>query len=77
MIAEVHARAAPGVAIVGRRSPELAEHAEEIFYVPFIDPNLQVPLSAVPLHLFAHQLGREQALNVDQPRNLAKTGTVE
>jgi glucosamine 6-phosphate synthetase-like amidotransferase/phosphosugar isomerase protein len=63
--------------LVGRRSPELAEHAEQIFYVPFIDPILQVPLPAVPLHLFAHQVARERALNVDQPRNLAKTGTVE
>jgi glutamine---fructose-6-phosphate transaminase (isomerizing) len=64
-------------AVIGRRSPELAEHAEHIFYVPSIDPILQVPLPAVALQPFAHRVCHVQALNVDQPRNLAMTATVE
>jgi len=76
-VAEVQARGAPVVAIASRRSLELAEHAEHIFYLPRIDPILQVPLAAVPLQLFAYHVARARALDVDQPRNLAKTVTVE
>ena len=57
-----------------RRSPSYAEH---VFYVPRTDPLLQVVLAIVPLQLFAYHLARARALNVDQPRNLAKTVTVE
>jgi glucosamine--fructose-6-phosphate aminotransferase (isomerizing) len=39
-------------------------------------PLLQVVLAIVPLQLFAYHLARARALNVDQPRNLAKTVTV-
>lgn len=55
----------------------LAEHAEHTFYVPAIDPILQVPLATAPLQLFASHVARERALNADQPRNLATTVTVE
>jgi len=60
----------------GRRSAEPAEQAVHIFYVPCIDPMLQVPLAAVPLQPFAHHVGPARALTVGQPRNLAKTVTV-
>ena len=76
-LAEVGARGAPVVEIAGRRSLELAEHADHIFYLPCIDPVLQIPLAAVPLQLFAYHVARARALNVDRPRNLAKTVTVE
>jgi glucosamine--fructose-6-phosphate aminotransferase (isomerizing) len=76
-VAEVQARGAPVVAIAGRRSLELAEHAEHVFYVPCIDPVLQIPLAVVPLQLFAYHVACARTLNVDQPRNLAKTVTVE
>ncbi|MGH2886874.1 MAG: hypothetical protein ACRDPA_29980 [Solirubrobacteraceae bacterium] len=42
-----------------------------------IDPILQVPIAVVPLRLFAHHVARARALNLDQPRNLAKAVTVE
>jgi glucosamine--fructose-6-phosphate aminotransferase (isomerizing) len=76
-VAEVQARGAPVVAIAGRKSVELAEHAEHSLYLPCIDPILQVPLAVVPLQLFAYHVARARALNVDRPRNLAKTVTVE
>jgi glucosamine 6-phosphate synthetase-like amidotransferase/phosphosugar isomerase protein len=46
------------MAIAGRRSLVLAEHAEHTLYVPSIDPILQVPLAAVPLQLFAYHVAR-------------------
>ena len=57
---------------------EIAEHAEHVVYVPATPtPLLQVVLAIVPLQLFAYHLARARGLNVDQPRNLAKTVTVE
>jgi glutamine---fructose-6-phosphate transaminase (isomerizing) len=76
-IAEVRARGALVVAVGSEGSKELAEHAESVFYVPCVDPVLQIPLAIVPLQLFAYHVARARGLNVDQPRNLAKTVTVE
>ena len=77
-LSEVRARGAQRVR--GRIAPdatEIGEHADHVFYVPKTDPLLQVVLAIVPLQLFAYHLARARALNVDQPRNLAKTVTVE
>ena len=76
-LAEVRARGARVLAIASEGFKEIAEHAEHIFYIPRTDPLLQVPLAIVPLQLFAYHLARARGLNVDQPRNLAKTVTVE
>ena len=76
-LAEVRARDAQVLAIATEGFKEIAEHAEDIFYIPRTDPLLQVPLAIVPLQLFAYHLARARGLNVDQPRNLAKTVTVE
>jgi glutamine---fructose-6-phosphate transaminase (isomerizing) len=76
-LSEVRARDARVLAVAGEGCKEIAEHAEHIVYVPRTDPLLQVVLAIVPLQLFAYHLARARALNVDQPRNLAKTVTVE
>ncbi|MGA2926075.1 MAG: glutamine--fructose-6-phosphate transaminase (isomerizing) [Solirubrobacteraceae bacterium] len=76
-ISEVRARGARVLAVATAGCKEIAEHAEHIVYVPRTDPLLQVVLAIVPLQLFAYHLARARALNVDQPRNLAKTVTVE
>ena len=76
-LSEVRARGARVLAVATEGCKELAEHAEHVFYVPRTDPLLQVVLAIVPLQLFAYHLARARALNVDQPRNLAKTVTVE
>jgi glucosamine--fructose-6-phosphate aminotransferase (isomerizing) len=55
----------------------VAEHAEEVLYVPRTDPLLQPILAIIPLQLLAYRIARLRGLNVDQPRNLAKTVTVE
>ncbi|MBV8927531.1 MAG: glutamine--fructose-6-phosphate aminotransferase, partial [Mycobacteriaceae bacterium] len=64
-------------AIASEGCKQIAEHAEHVFYVPAADSLLQVAVAVVPLQLFAYHLARARGLNVDQPRNLAKTVTVE
>jgi glucosamine--fructose-6-phosphate aminotransferase (isomerizing) len=76
-ISEVRARGAQVVAIASEGCREIAEHAEHVIYIPNADPLLQVVLGIVPLQLFAYHHARGRGLNVDQPRNLAKTVTVE
>ena len=74
---EVRARGAHVLAVAGDGFKEVAEHAEYVSYVPRTDALLQVVLAVVPLQLFAYDIARARGLNVDQPRNLAKTVTVE
>jgi glutamine---fructose-6-phosphate transaminase (isomerizing) len=76
-ISEVRARGARVFAVAGEGSKEVAEHAEQVVYVPRTDVLMQSLLAIVPLQLFAYYIARARALNVDQPRNLAKTVTVE
>jgi glucosamine--fructose-6-phosphate aminotransferase (isomerizing) len=76
-IAEVQARGAHVIAIAMEGHKQLAEQAEEILYVPQTDPLLASLVALVPLQLLAYEIARRRGLNVDQPRNLAKTVTVE
>ena len=76
-IAEVRARGAHVVAVATEGDHQVAEHAEEVLYVPRTDWLLQPILAVVPLQLLAYRIARVRGLNVDQPRNLAKTVTVE
>ena len=76
-ISEVRARGARVFAIASEGSKEVAEHAEQVVYIPNTDVLLQTILAIIPLQLLAYYIARARALNVDQPRNLAKTVTVE
>jgi glutamine---fructose-6-phosphate transaminase (isomerizing) len=76
-IAEVRARGAHVIAVATEGSGQVAEHAEEVVEVPRTDWLLQPLLAVIPLQLIAYYIARARGLNVDQPRNLAKTVTVE
>ncbi|MGI9080871.1 MAG: glutamine--fructose-6-phosphate transaminase (isomerizing) [Thermoleophilaceae bacterium] len=76
-IAEVRARGAHVLAVATKGNTEVARHAEEVVYVPRTDWLLQPLLAVIPLQLLAYYIARGRGLNVDQPRNLAKTVTVE
>ncbi|NLT06735.1 MAG: glutamine--fructose-6-phosphate transaminase (isomerizing) [Solirubrobacterales bacterium] len=76
-IAEVRARGAHVLAVATEGDATVAEHAEEVLYVPRTDWLLQPLLAVIPLQLLAYHIARGRGLNVDQPRNLAKTVTVE
>jgi glutamine---fructose-6-phosphate transaminase (isomerizing) len=76
-IAEVRARGAQVIAVATEGSGRVAEYAEEVIEVPPTDWVLQPILAVIPLQLLAYHIARARGLNVDQPRNLAKTVTVE
>jgi len=76
-IEEVRARGAHVIAIATEGDGRLAPVAEEVIYVPRTDWMLQALLAVIPLQLFAYHIARKRGLNVDKPRNLAKTVTVE
>jgi glucosamine--fructose-6-phosphate aminotransferase (isomerizing) len=74
---EVRARGAHVIAVATEGNVSIGEHAEEVLRVPPSDWMLQPILAVVPLQLLAYRIARLRGLNVDQPRNLAKTVTVE
>jgi glutamine---fructose-6-phosphate transaminase (isomerizing) len=76
-IQEVRARGAHAIALATEGNREIAGYAEHVLEVPQTDWMLQPLLAAIPLQLLAYHVARLRGLNVDQPRNLAKTVTVE
>ena len=74
---EVRARGAHVIAIATAGDERIAAHADSVVKVPAIDWMLQPILAVIPLQLLAYEIARRRGLNVDQPRNLAKTVTVE
>jgi glutamine---fructose-6-phosphate transaminase (isomerizing) len=76
-IQEVRARGAKVIAIATDGNEDIQHHADDVVYVPRTHPFLQAALAVVPLQLLAYRIARLRGLNVDQPRNLAKTVTVE
>ncbi|MBS1677588.1 MAG: glutamine--fructose-6-phosphate transaminase (isomerizing) [Actinobacteria bacterium] len=76
-VEEVRARGADTIAIATEGSERPAEVADSTIYVAASDWILQPILAVLPLQLLAYDIARARDLNVDQPRNLAKTVTVE
>lgn len=76
-IEEVRARSAPVIAVVTKGDTEVADIATDVITVPKVHPILQPIVSTVPLQLLAYYTGVTKGLNVDRPRNLAKSVTVE
>jgi len=76
-IQEVRARGAHVIAIATDGNEDIQHHADDVIYVPRSPAFLQAVLAALPLQLLAYRIERLRGLNVDQPRNLAKTVTVE
>ncbi len=76
-IQEVRARGAYVIAIATDGNEDIQHHADDVIYIPRSPAFLQAVLAVVPLQLLAYRIARLRGLNVDQPRNLAKTVTVE
>ncbi len=76
-IQEVRARGAHVIAIATDGNEDIQHHADDVIYVPRSPAFLQAVLAVLPLQLLAYRIARLRGLNVDQPRNLAKTVTVE
>lgn len=76
-IQEIRARGARVIAIAEEGDPNVAEYAEHVIFVPQSDPMFAAILTVIPLQAFALALSTAKGLDVDQPRNLAKSVTVE
>jgi glucosamine--fructose-6-phosphate aminotransferase (isomerizing) len=76
-IEEVKARHGPVIAITTKGSEELAKKADEIIYVPETLDCLTPLLTVLPLQLLAYHIAVARGCDVDKPRNLAKSVTVE
>jgi glucosamine--fructose-6-phosphate aminotransferase (isomerizing) len=76
-IQETRARGAHVIAIATDGDEDIQHHADDVIYVPNSPAFLQAALAILPLQLLAYRIARLRDLNVDQPRNLAKTVTVE
>jgi glucosamine--fructose-6-phosphate aminotransferase (isomerizing) len=76
-IEEVKARQGPVLAIATEGDTKIATLADDVFYIPPTIEPLEPLLAVVPLHLFAYYIGVKRGYNVDKPRNLAKSVTVE
>jgi glucosamine--fructose-6-phosphate aminotransferase (isomerizing) len=76
-IQETRARGAHVIAVATEGNEDIQHHADDVIFVPRTPAFLQAALAVVPLQLLAYRIARLRGLNVDQPRNLAKTVTVE
>ncbi len=76
-IQEVRARNARIIAVATQGDAEISEHADDVIFVPAIDELLTPLLAIIPLQLMAYYTARERGCAIDQPRNLAKSVTVE
>lgn len=76
-IQEVKARSALVLAIATEGDRSIAEIVDDVIYIPKVHPIIQPILSTIPLQLFAYYVGIAKGINVDRPRNLAKSVTVE
>jgi glucosamine--fructose-6-phosphate aminotransferase (isomerizing) len=76
-IEEVKARGGIVIAIATEGNHVLSEKADEVFYVPDINEDLSPLLAVIPLQLLAYYIAVKRGCHIDQPRNLAKSVTVE
>ena len=76
-IQEIKARGATVIAIAEQGDKEASKYAENVFFVPATNWLMAPVLTVIPLQAFAMELANAKGLDVDQPRNLAKSVTVE
>jgi glucosamine--fructose-6-phosphate aminotransferase (isomerizing) len=76
-IQEIRARGAKVIAIAEEGDNQVADYAEHVIFVPQSESMFAPILTVIPLQIFALELSTAKGLDVDQPRNLAKSVTVE
>jgi len=74
---EIKARRGPIIAVACHGDDRVAELADDVIYVPDVDEYLQPQVTSIPLQLLAYHIAILRGCNVDRPRNLAKSVTVE
>jgi glucosamine--fructose-6-phosphate aminotransferase (isomerizing) len=76
-IAEIKARKGKIIAVATEGDSEIADKVDHVIYIPHTQELLTPILSVIPLQLLAYHMAVKRGCNVDQPRNLAKSVTVE
>ena len=74
---EIKARGGPVIAVVGQGDQEVAKLADDVIEVPATEQLLQPIVSSIPLQLLSYHIAVARGCDVDKPRNLAKSVTVE
>ena len=74
---QVRAREGQVIAMATEGDQQIAEKANQVIYIPELGPYLTAVLAALPLQLLAYHIATQKGTDVDQPRNLAKSVTVE
>lgn len=76
-IQEIKARGAYVLAVVKEGNDEVAKQSDDMIYIPEVRDEISPLLSVVPLQLLSYYVARERGCNIDKPKNLAKSVTVE
>ena len=76
-VVEVKARGAEVLALSNRDNRRIVAQADDVLFVPRIDPLFSPLLAVVPLQLLAYYVAKENGCDIDKPKNLAKSVTVE
>ncbi len=74
---EAKARRARIIALATQGDVDIETHSDHVFYLPAVEEALEPMLSVVPLQLLAYYIADQKGTDIDQPRNLAKSVTVE
>ena len=74
---EVRARGAYVIAIAQEKNTEVEKGADKVIYIPNVDDIVSSILTVLPLQLLSYYVAVERGCDVDKPRNLAKSVTVE
>lgn len=74
---EIKARSGKTIVITNEATDEINALADAVIVVPKTEPELSPLLTTIPLQIFSHKVASNRKLNVDKPRNLAKSVTVE
>ena len=76
-LTEVRARQGKVIAVASRGDAHIGELVDDVIQIPHVRPELQPLLTVLPLQLLAYRVADIRGTDVDQPRNLAKSVTVE
>ena len=76
-IVEVKSRGAEVLALTFRNNQKILSVADDLLFIPEVDPLFSAAIEIVPLQLLAYYVAKENGCDIDKPKNLAKSVTVE
>ena len=76
-VEEIRARGARIISVAKEGRTEIEKVTDEVIYIPDCIDEVSPVLAVIPLQLFAYYVARERGCNIDKPKNLAKSVTVE